>query len=276
MTKTDRITRILRSLEILLCIVLTISFAYLVSSVCGNIIGWIIIPITLYALSFATYLSHQNEFEKSLKKLQVPTVDDIITDPSNPEITLLCFLLKFTFERVCAKADIDPDSIKVYIWDLNFLNAFGNGRVITVTKPLLIHNCDEFQLQAMFAHELAHIINRDQAYRLITAGFIFTNKFAMLVFLIFSLIFTSPTVFLILLTLAIARLIVQGIVQRNDEYAADAYAAYLGLAQPLADFLSWLGSMEPVKQKLTIRSFLYMQDSSYPSIKKRVDRLRNF
>jgi heat shock protein HtpX len=99
--------------------------------------------------------------------------------------------LHATVERLAAMADM-PKPKKIAVMETHVPNAFATGRnpknsVIAVTRGLLAH-LDEREVEAVLAHELAHVKNRDvmvltwASIIVIMAGFLMQMLFWMSLF----------------------------------------------------------------------------------------------
>ena len=125
------------------------------------------------------------------------------------------------------------------------LNAFASGinnRTYTVSLSRgIINKLDDEELEAVIAHELTHIRNRD--VRLLIVSIVFVGIFAMLTQIAFRMLLHSPvrssgnnkkgngTIVVVLIALAVAVIgyffssLMRFAISRNREYMADAAAA---------------------------------------------------
>jgi len=137
---------------------------------------------------------------------------------------------------------------KINIIEDDSLNAFASGinnRTFTVSLSRgIINRLDDEELEAVIAHELTHIRNRD--VRLLIVSIVFTGIFAMLTQLAFRTLLHSPgrsrnskngkgTIVIVLIALAVAAIgyffssLMRFAISRNREYMADAGAAEMTL-----------------------------------------------
>jgi len=133
---------------------------------------------------------------------------------------------------------------KINVIEDDSLNAFASGintRTFTVSLSRgIINKLDDEELEAVIAHELTHIRNRD--VRLLIVSIVFTGIFAMLTQLAFRTLFSSSgrsrnskngkgTIVIVLIALAVAAIgyffssLMRFAISRNREYMADAGSA---------------------------------------------------
>ncbi len=202
---------------------------------------------------------------------------------------------------------------KINIIEDNSLNAFASGintKTYTVTLSRgIINELNDEELEAVIAHELSHIRNKD--VRLLIVSIIFVGIFAMLTEVILrSFIYSSiagsrgggrsrgGVVMLIALALAVVGFIITSLfrfaISRKREYMADAGAAQLtkrpeALASALEKIsqkpkieavtrkdVAQLFIENPKEQKKDMFSFFNGLFATHPPIEERISTLRNF
>jgi heat shock protein HtpX len=174
-------------------------------------------------------------------------------------------------ERLCGLADLPPPRLAVMPTDVP--NAFSAGRgprtaVIVVTRGLL-ERLDDEELEAVLAHELAHVANRDAFVMTIAAapamlgrkvlwGFVslpFTaqgigRKLAAAL----ALLYLVPVVFVAWIAYAFATLLIMS-VTRYREYVADRGAALLtGKPETLMSALQKIADAFPLIPERDLRA----------------------
>lgn len=256
-------------------------------SITGNSIPLsIILGIISYIISIAFALSPLGEsIFRSMNHCEP------ITEP-----TILNRLSRL-FNEVYSKAKIKDqnlsDNIKLYIVDDIYPNAFALGRnTVCVTRGLLNMSNDE--IRGIFAHEFAHLSNKDTDLIL----FIYVgNLIVSLMFLIFRIILFILSFFLVALGsnrnkslkgFALATsldalymliiglwtklgLFLVNISSRNHEYEADKFAYNLGYGIPLRDALEVLKG-ENDKPSGLVANLM----STHPDINSRIDKLNSY
>lgn len=190
--------------------------------------------------------------------------------------------------------------VKLYVVPTKEVNAFAYGfRNISVTEGTL-KAADGMMLNAVLAHELAHVINLDA----ITNRIIFANVTGMIFIIALSSFVTSSALWILFLLLSffgvcgsfvsvffvsavvkrikiihrfIQKMILSvyrifiGFISRRDEYRADEYASKLGYGMELKYFIQcFLAGREFYPQ--TLRDILY---DTHPSPEKRIRRLEH-
>jgi len=201
---------------------------------------------------------------------------------------------------------------KVNVIEDDSLNAFASGinkKTYTVTLSRgIINELDDEELEAVIAHELSHIRNRD--VRLLIVSIVFVGIFAMLVeVLLRSLFYSSMTrgrgggrnrgvAMLIALALAIVGFFITSLfrfaISRKREYMADAGAAQAtkrpkALASALRKVsrkprieavkrkdVAQLFIENPKEQKKDLFSFFNGLFATHPPIEKRIAILEQF
>ncbi len=201
---------------------------------------------------------------------------------------------------------------KVNIIEDDSLNAFASGinnSTYTVTLSQgIINKLDDDELEAVIAHELSHIQNRD--VRLLIVSIVFVGIFAMLTEMLLRSFFYSGgarsrgnsknqgAAILIALALAVAGYIITSLfrfaISRKREYMADAGAAQMtknpkALASALQKIsrdprieavtrrdVAQLFIENPQEQKSDLFSFFNGLFATHPPIRKRIQVLEQF
>lgn len=197
-------------------------------------------------------------------------------------------VLKPAFERVAARCGLKmrPD---IFVQRSRYPNALAVGtRTVAVTEGLLYGAAPE-ELEAVLAHEVAHLLNGDTRVRLVAFSANFVGSVALWLltaimgFLgVTSIIFgewnreVSGAGWLILLFAWTIKLCVWVLtkmlelsylaVNRREEFAADEYAARHGFRDGLVSFLSRL----PEEPPEGMMAALY---ATHPSSEARISRL---
>ena len=218
--------------------------------------------------------------------------------------------LHATIERLAAMADL-PKPKKIAIMDTHVPNAFATGRnpknaVVAVTRGLL-SRLNEKEIEAVLAHELAHVRNRDvmvltwASLIVIMAGFMMQMMFWMSLFggfggrgrqsggqaaLIMMAVYLGTIV-----VYFVAQLLIMAL-SRYREYAADRGGAILtGAPMQLASALNKISNdmyripEKDMRQVEHASAFFIIPAlkgntfaklfSSHPPVDKRIERLRN-
>jgi heat shock protein HtpX len=178
-------------------------------------------------------------------------------------------------ERLCGLADLPPPRLGVMPTDVP--NAFSAGRgprsaVVVVTRGLL-ERLDDEELEAVLAHELAHIANRDAFVMTIAAAPAMLGRKALWGFV--SLPFTAqgvgkkvaaaiavlylvPVIFVAWMAYAFATLLIMSIT-RYREYVADRGAAMLtGTPETLMSALQKIADAFPLIPERDLRDVVRM------------------
>ncbi len=190
---------------------------------------------------------------------------------------------------------------KIYLSPEPSPNAFATGRdpahsAVAVTQGLL-NALDDNEVEAVLAHELGHIKNRDVFISTVAA--VLASAISSLSH--FAYMFssgrdreeggTNPIVFITMLIVApIAAMIIQMAISRSREYEADAAAAeMMGTPMPLARALEKIHNFAQNYRPSFLKpaySSLYIANpfsgeglkellSTHPPMEKRIDRLLN-
>ena len=201
---------------------------------------------------------------------------------------------------------------KVNVLDDDSLNAFASGindRTYTVTLSRgIIKKLNDEELEAVIAHELSHIRNRD--VRLLIVSIVFVGIFSMVAQIAMRAVFYSPrssrdnknngTIVILLLAVLVAAigyffsLLMRFAISRKREYLADAGAAEMtknpfALASALRKIsadpdieavqredVAQLFIEHPGKQVKSALSGLSGLFATHPPIKKRIQVLEQF
>ena len=214
-------------------------------------------------------------------------------------------------ENLCIAAGIQMP--KVNIIEDDSLNAFASGinnssYTVTLSRGI-INKLDDDELEAVIAHELSHIRNRD--VRLLIVSIIFVGIFAMLTEILLRNVFYSGRVrsrssdskgsgaaVLIALALAVVGYIITSLfrfaISRKREYMADAGAAQMtrkpeALASALRKVsrdprieavtrkdVAQLFIENPQEKKADLFSFFNGLFATHPPIEKRISVLEGF
>jgi heat shock protein HtpX len=217
-------------------------------------------------------------------------------------------------ERLCALADLPTPRVGYMPTDVP--NAFSAGRspknaVIVVTEGLLAR-LDDAELEAVLAHELAHIANRDAFVMTIAAAPTMVGRkliwgFAALPFTAdkigtklvsaVALLYLLPVLFVGWIVYAFATLLVMSI-SRYREFVADRGAAVMtGAPEQLMSALQKIADAFPIIPQRDLREAMHMnaffvvpadqdRDSfevdpmrifpTHPPLQKRLERLADF
>jgi heat shock protein HtpX len=195
-------------------------------------------------------------------------------------------------ERVALKADVPMPRVAIIPMDTP--NAFATGRnpenaVVAATEGLL-HILTDEELEAVIAHEMAHVKNRDILIMTVAATVVAAIAiFARIAF--YQAIFNrNVNIWLLLLvavTAPIAAILVRAAISRNQEYRADATGArIIGKPWALANALKSLErgvDRYPIRSGSPATSHLFIVNpfkggfaglfSTHPPTEKRVARL---
>jgi len=197
-----------------------------------------------------------------------------------------------TVERVALKADVPMP--RVAIVPMPTPNAFATGRnpdnaVVAATEGLMNMLNDE-ELEAVIAHEMAHVRNRDILIMTVAATVVAAIAIFARIAFYQALFNRNVNVWLLLLvvvTAPIAALLVRAAISRNQEYRADATgAAIIGKPWALAKALQTLErgvDRYPIRSGSPATSHLFIVNpfkggfaglfSTHPPTEKRVQRL---
>ena len=215
----------------------------------------------------------------------------LVTEDEAPE-------LHSSIERLCAMADLPKP--KVAIANSAVPNAFATGRsqnhaVVAVTSSLL-QRLDEPEVEAVLAHELSHVKNRDMLVMTI-ASFVTTIAGFLMRFWFFMGVGGNRrdnNIFLFFIALAviwIVSFLITRALSRYREYAADRGSAIItahpaNLASALLKISGFVQRVptEDIRKVEGISQFFIIPAisrgsalnllSTHPPIEKRIERLR--
>ncbi len=250
------------SLRMTLCLVLLaglylpfllwiLGFAYFFGGMPGVVVGGL---GALGLLALAPYLSELLALNTARVRWDHPSVDA---------------RLRPMVERLCALADLPVPRLAVMPTDIP--NAFSAGRsptrgVVVVTEGLL-GDLDDAELEAVVAHELAHIANRDAFVMTIAAAPSMVGRkllwgFALLPFTAagpkkilaaIAVLYLLPLLFLGWIVYALATLLVMSIT-RYREFVADRGSAILtGAPEQLGSALQKIAGAMPLIPQRDLR-----------------------
>jgi len=206
------------------------------------------IIVIIFVMAFAQYFF-------SDKLVIISTKTKIVDETEAPELHRMV-------EKICADAGIPKP--RIGIMPLQMANAFATGRspnhaVVAVTEPLMrILNKEE--LEAVLAHEIAHIKNRDILTMTVASFTAMIAHFIMQNFLFMSFANRGEGSPPILLVLAVSvfvwafSTILMLALSRYREFAADRGSAYLtknpkALISALNKISSSMDNVPPQKRK---------------------------
>ena len=194
------------------------------------------------------------------------------------------------WQSVCLAAGYNPASFRLYVIDGPVNNAFAIGsNTIAVTVACLYGTSDR-ELRGVLAHELGHHVNNDTLWMAMTAtaehiGISVYNFIAFLsrivgVLAIIPLVgFVAALITIIIkLILTVFDFVVLGAWRlgyfwgsRQNEYAADRYAAQIGFADGLASYLDKYGD-----KQAGWFAWIEALKSTHPGAGERVKKLRKY
>jgi heat shock protein HtpX len=226
-------------------------FAYFVWGAAGVVVAAV---AALGLLALAPYLSERLALTTAHVQWDHPVIDAH---------------LRPMVERLCGLADLPVPRLAVMPTDIP--NAFSAGRspsrgVVVVTEGLL-EDLDEAELEAVVAHELAHIANRDAFVMTIAAapsmvgrkllwGFAllpFTVEGPKKIFAAIAVLYFLPMLFLGWVVYAFATLLVMSIT-RYREFVADRGSAILtGAPEQLTSALQKIAGAMPLIPQRDLR-----------------------
>ncbi len=181
----------------------------------GSVLAWLFL---LACVSFVLYLHVTRGGEAALRAARAKTV----RDPEEPELRELLRLVA----RVAAQADLPtPRVALIHSWSPNAFSVGSSPRraVVAVTTELL-RRLNASELEAVVAHELSHVSNRDGAVMGFAAGpvcacSVLWNERKDNLTAYFAIIFVLP--------LWVYSLVVLRMLSRYREFAADRGAAVI-------------------------------------------------
>lgn len=203
------------------------------------------------------------------------------------------------YEKAKLKSPKLPKDIQWFILGDDDLNAFAVGLHTIGIHTGLLQHCSDSEIAAVLAHEFGHIAHRDTISAVITAE----CNFVVMTLKCFILLFTKIAVIAIsflwsLVSESKIPSILGGYIasfacwfinmyisvayhiciapsyasKRQQEYAADKYAAELGIYRPLITFLSRFPTPS-LNLKLTLAQMLY---GTHPKNEDRIAKLQEF
>jgi heat shock protein HtpX len=217
----------------------------------------------------------------------------VITQPSTAEERWLVEAV----EKLSARAGIKTPEVAIYEGEPNAFatGAFKNSALVAVSTGLL-HSMNQEEVEAVLAHEVAHVANGDMVTMTLIQGVL--NTFVVFLSRIVGYVvdkqinkdgngqgigyFVTSLVCQILFGI-LASIIVAWF-SRQREFRADAGAAsYMGQPNSMISALATLGRVEPGELPKTIQAsgisdrpgFMALF-STHPPIEERIAALRNF
>ncbi|RKN77071.1 M48 family metalloprotease [Paenibacillus ginsengarvi] len=234
-----------------------------------------LIVILIYAGSLAVALSPIGEYILRMQTGSKPLTRKEFRDRIEP-------LFNKVYGKAKAKDPSLQDNIRIFINYDQVPNAFATGRkTVCVTQGLLALPDDE--IEAILAHEFAHLSNKDTDMLLVisvgnlivTCIFIFVRFISMIAITMASrrvwiaFLFDAMLAGMMWAWTKIGILLVLKS-SRNNEFEADKFALEIGYGKPLASALDTLSRCEPSKAGLW-RAL----HSSHPETHDRIGRLQD-
>ena len=215
----------------------------------------------------------------------------VIEQPANePEAWLV-----ETVRRLAAKAGIGMPEVAIYDGDANAFatGAFRNSALVAVSTGLL-QSMNKEEVEAVLAHEIAHVANGDMVTLTLIQGVVntFVVFFARIVgSIVDRAVFRSErgngpgyfiTVIVCQIVFGVFASMIVAWFSRHREFRADAGSAdYLGSPQPMVNALARLGGLEPgVLPKamsgfgITDRGGIMALFATHPPIEERIAALQ--
>ena len=200
-----------------------------------------------------------------------------------------------TVRRLAAKAGIGMPEVAIYDGDANAFatGAFRNSALVAVSTGLL-QSMNKEEVEAVLAHEIAHVANGDMVTLTLIQGVVntFVVFFARIVgSIVDRTVFRSErgngpgyfiTVIVCQIVFGIFASMIVAWFSRHREFRADAGSAdYLGSPQPMVNALARLGGLEPgVLPKamsgfgITDRGGIMALFATHPPIEERIAALQ--
>jgi heat shock protein HtpX len=215
----------------------------------------------------------------------------VISQPSND---IEAWLVS-TVQRLAQKAGIGMPEVAIYEGEPNAFatGAFKNSSLVAVSTGLL-QSMNKEEVEAVLAHEVAHVANGDMVTLTLIQGVV--NTFVIFLSRIIGsivdrAIFKSErgngpgyfiTVMVLQLVLGVLASIIVAWFSRHREYRADAGSAqYLGSPSPMVNALRRLGGVEPGQLPEAMKAFGITDRpgwmalfSSHPPIESRIAALQ--
>ncbi len=160
--------------------------------------------------------------------------------PTRPEFERLAP----AFDRITRRAAVDPTTFNLRVVDPPgwyggvWINGLAAGHTLIAVSRDALALLDDSELEALVAHELAHLLNSDALPRALAAWYA-----ALVEALLRPL--GSPLVSVVLYTLFLPLRIVAAFVSRPAEFAADVFALRLGRGEGLRRLLLRFGPNDP-------------------------------
>jgi heat shock protein HtpX len=203
-----------------------------------------------------------------------------------------------TVRKLSERAGIAMPEVAVYEGDANAFatGAFKNSALVAVSTGLL-QSMNKEEVEAVLAHEVAHVANGDMVTMTLVQGVV--NTFVVFLSRVVGYFVDRAisrnnnseghgigymvTVMVCQIVFGIAASIVVAWFSRHREYRADAGAAkLLGSPQPMMNALARLGGIEPTALPENLKAFgindragFTALFSSHPPIEDRIAALRN-
>ena len=216
----------------------------------------------------------------------------VIEQPSNDaEVWLVD-----TVRRIAAKAGVSMPEVAIYEGAPNAFatGAFRNSALVAVSTGLL-QSMNREEVEAVLAHELAHVANGDMVTLTLIQGVVntFVVFFARIIgSIVDRTVFrtergTGPGYFITVIVAQIVLGILASIIvawfSRRREFRADAGSAqFLGTPTPMVNALRRLGGLEPGKLPsamsgfgITDKSGMMALFATHPPIEERIAALQN-
>jgi len=216
----------------------------------------------------------------------------VITQPSNEAESWLVT----TVGRLAQKAGIAMPEVAIYEGEPNAFatGAFKNSSLVAVSTGLL-QSMNKEEVEAVLAHEVAHVANGDMVTLTLVQGVV--NTFVIFLARVIGsivdrAIFKSErgngpgyfiTVIVLQIVLGILASMIVAWFSRHREFRADAGSArYLGTPSPMVNALRRLGGVEPGQLPEAMKAFGITDRpgwmalfSSHPPIEARIAALQN-
>ena len=174
-----------------------------------------------------------------------------------------------TVRKLAAKAGIGMPEVAVYEGDANAFatGAFRNSALVAVSTGLL-QSMNKEEVEAVLAHEIAHVANGDMVTMTLAQGVVNTFVFFLarvIGSIVDRAIFKSErgngpgyfiTVLVLQVVLGVLAQIIVAWFSRHREFRADAGSAqYVGSPTPMVNALRRLGGVEPGQLPENIKAF---------------------
>jgi heat shock protein HtpX len=202
-----------------------------------------------------------------------------------------------TVERFAQKSNIGMPEVAIYEGEANAFatGAFKNSALVAVSTGLL-HSMNRDEVEAVIAHEVAHVANGDMVTMTLIQGVM--NTFVVFLsrvigYFVDKVILKNDrdgagigyyiTTIVLDIVLGVLAAVIVAWFSRHREYRADAGAAQLmGRRQPMINALARLGGMDPGQLPQTVQNMginsrpsgLMALFSSHPPIEDRIRALQ--